>query len=343
MSYEIGMQAIRLEMPERVAHTEYCSHPLLVKAVTGRDPRQDPTAWSDFYRSAGYDLHWVTNDGPGWEGRQTNMGHAEFQQDGVDYDPNVCCPFHTPEDVLGFDPAAEYGIPGIDERAAFFEESYTAGQSAHPEQIFTGGYYKTIVSACIQAFGWDMFLSSAALDYERFDRVLEGFYQISLANIRAWARTSAPVFISHDDMVWTEGAIFHPDWYRRFVFPRYKKLWAPLKQAGKTVLFCSDGDFTEFVDDIADAGADGFIFEPLTDLEYIVSRYGKTHVIIGNADTRALTFGSSEDVLREVERCLTVGKPCPGFFMAVGNHIPSNVPVENALYYLDLVDRLGRR
>ena len=29
--------------------------------------------------------------------------------------------------------------------------------------------------------------------------------------------------------------------------------------------------------------------------------------------------------------------------MAVGNHIPHNVPIENALYYLDLVDKLGKR
>jgi len=144
-------------------------------------------------------------------------------------------------------------------------------------------------------------------------------------------------------MVWTEGAIFHPDWYRRYVFPRYKKLWQPLSEAGKKVLFCSDGDFTEFVDDIAAAGADGFIFEPLTDLRYITERYGQTHVIIGNADTRALTFGDLDDVRREVERCMTLGKPCPGYFIAVGNHIPPNVPVDNALYYLDLVDRLGRR
>ena len=343
MSYTIGMQAINLEMPWRVGHTEYCSHPLLVKAVTGRDPREDPCAWQQFYDTAGYDFHWVTNDGPGWQGRQTSMGHAEFQQDGVDFNPNVFCPFETPEDVLGFDPIAEYGLPDISERAAFFEEFHRAGQAANPGQVFTGGYYKTIVSACIQAFGWEMFLAAAGTDHERFDRVLEGFFQISLANIRAWAQTSAPVFISHDDMVWTEGAIFHPDWYRRYVFPRYKKLWQPLREAGKKVLFCSDGDFTEFVDDIAAAGADGFIFEPLTDLRYITERYGQTHVIIGNADTRALTFGDLDDVRREVERCMTLGKPCPGYFIAVGNHIPPNVPVDNALYYLDLVDRLGRR
>jgi uroporphyrinogen-III decarboxylase len=165
-----------------------------------------------------------------------------------------------------------------------------------------------------------------------------------MANFRAWALTSAPVFICHDDIVWTSGPVFHPHWYRRFVFPRYRKLWSVLKDAGKIVLFCSDGDFTEFVDDLAQAGADGFIFEPLTSLEKIVSTYGRSKAIIGNVDTRILTFGTRDDVYREVKRCYDLGRDCPGFFHAVGNHIPHNVPVDNALYYLDLINtEFGRR
>ena len=30
---------------------------------------------------------------------------------------------------------------------------------------------------------------------------------------------------------------------------------------------------------------------------------------------------------------MDIGKGCPGFIMAVGNHIPPNTPVDNALYY----------
>lgn len=343
MSYQRGWQAVNLEMPESVARTEYCSHPKLVKSITGVDPREDGGAWRLFYDAVGYDLIWWCNDGPRWTGRQTNMGHAEFQEGGTDYDDNVHCPFASPEEVLSFDPADEYGVPEIKERAEYFEESYRNGQAAYPNQIFPGGYYKTIFSACIQAFGWDMFLSAAALDYEKFNGVLEGFFRISMANYEAWARTSAPVFICHDDIVWTSGPVFHPDWYRKYVFPRYKKLWRVLKDAGKIVLFCSDGDFTMFIDDIAEAGADGFIFEPMTDLATVVSKYGQTKVIIGNVDTRALTFGTKEDIKAEVQRCMELGKPCPGFFIAVGNHIPHNVPLENALYYLELVDQMSKR
>jgi hypothetical protein len=271
------------------------------------------------------------------------MGHAVFQEGGTDFNTNIYCPFEDPEEVLSFDPVEEYGLPDVDERAQFFEENYQKGQQAYPGLVFPGGYYKTIFSACIQAFGWEMFLSSAPVDYERFDYVLEGFFRISMANFQAWAKTTAPVFICHDDIVWSEGAVFHPDWYRRYIFPRHKKLWRVLKDAGKIILFCSDGDFTEFIDDLVEAGADGFIFEPLTDLEEMVAKYGQTKVIIGNVDTRILTFGTREQIYQDVKRCADLGRDCPGFFFAVGNHIPHNVPIEKALYYFELIEEMGRR
>ncbi len=66
-------------------------------------------------------------------------------------------------------------------------------------------------------------------------------------------------------------------------------------------------------------------------------------MIIGNIDTRILTFGTKEQIFREVKRCTDTGRNCPGYFFAVGNHIPHNVPLENALYYLDLIKKFGRR
>jgi len=342
MSYERGWAALNLKMPDTIPHTEYCSHPGLVRYITGTDPNVDGNAWRRFFELTDYDILWYSNDGPEWQGRTTCMGHAVFQEGGTDYNPNIHCPFKTPEEVLDFDPVKEYGLPDINERAQYFEQIYQSEQKASPTLVVPGGYYKTLISACIAAFGWEMFLSSAPLDYERFGRVLDGFFEITMANVRAWAKTSIKFFIQHDDIVWTEGAIFHPEWYRKYVFPKFKKLWNVLKDAGKIVLFCSDGNFTEFVDDIADAGADGFIFEPLTDLKYIVEKYGRTKVIVGNIDTRALTFGTKEDVRAEVRRCYELGRKCPGYFFAVGNHIPHNVPLENALYYLDLIREMGK-
>ncbi|GAG82806.1 unnamed protein product, partial [marine sediment metagenome] len=80
--------------------------------------------------------------------------------------------------------------------------------------------------------------------------------------------------------------------------------------------------FNEFVDDIAECGADGFIFEPLVDLKMIVEKYGQTKVIIGNIDCRVLTFGKKEDIYREVRRCADLGRDCPGFFCRRQSYSP---------------------
>ena len=159
----------------------------------------------------------------------------------------------------------------------------------------------------------------------------------------ALGAADVPVVMIHDDMVWTAGAIFHPDWYRRYVFPNYKRQFAPLVEGGKIILWTSDGNYSEFIDDIAACGVSGFVMEPTTDMAYIAEKYGRTHSFIGNADTRILLRGTRRQIRAEVERCMAIGKGYPGFFMAVGNHIAPNTPVDSALYYNEVYEQLSRR
>lgn len=339
MSYRIGIDTIHLRPCQRLAHTEYCSN----------DPLRRQLAASTglpFEDAIEMDLIWNTNDGPvEWSkrGRVTDMGHAEFLEGGVDKRPPKPCPFTSVEEVLEFDAVKEYGLPNMRELASFYENHYRENQEHWPNQVFTGGYYKTMVSGAIEAFGWDMLLMAAA-DQDRFERVIDSIFQISLHHCKAWAQTSIEVFISHDDMVWSEGPFMDPAFYRRVIFPRFRELWRVLKAAGKKVLFCSDGNFSMFVDDIAAAGADGFIFEPLTPLEPIVETYAQTHVIVGSkVDCRTLTFGTRDEIKSEIDATLVLARRCPGFMIAVGNHIPSNVPIDNAIFYFDYLKQNWHR
>ena len=326
MSYERGLAAIRLQAPPEVPHMQFISHPRAGRLLTGI-PDGDPTQQEAYRRKLDLDLVWLTLDPP-LEGRFSNMGHGIFFEGGPDYDANVHCPFSSVEEVLSFDAVAEYGLPDSEALA----ESYRARWRSHREAsdaVVCGGLYKSVVSFAIATFGWALLLEAAGTDEERFGRVLDSMERIMLAAAEAWAKTEIEVFLTHDDMVWTQGAIFRPGFYRRQVFPRFRRYWELLRDAGKTVLFCSDGNYTEFFDDLVAAGAQGFIFEPLTDLETVVRKYGRTHVIIGNADCRPMTFGGRKEVRAEVKRCLDLGKPCPGYFFSVGNHIPYNIPDEN--------------
>jgi uroporphyrinogen decarboxylase len=334
MSYEIGMDCMHLRPAKRLAHTQYCSNDALRRHVGTR--LED--AWN-------MDFLWVTNDGEPWDtrGRATDMGHADFLEGGVDRREPTPSPFTDVEQVWAFDAVKEYGLPEMEGLVKMSQEAYAKGQADNPNQIFTTGYYKTIVSGAIAAFGWDMLLEAAA-EQDKFETVLDSFFRLTLHYNKAHARSDAKVFIQHDDMVWTAGPFMHPDFYRRVIFPRYRELWKPVKAAGKKVLFCSDGNFTQFIDDIIDAGADGLIFEPLTSLDAVVSKWGKTHVIVGSKlDCRTLTFGTREQIAKEIDETLKLAFDCPGFMFAVGNHIPSNVPVENALFMYDYLSQRWNR
>ncbi|MCL6429321.1 MAG: uroporphyrinogen decarboxylase family protein [Anaerolineae bacterium] len=335
MSYQIGLDAINLRPTPRLAHTEYCSNAALIRAVTGR-PEDAPEALREFMDRWEYDLIWSTDDGPvPWSerGRVTDTGHSDFLEGGTDRRDPKPCPFRDVDEVLSFDAVAEYGLPDLDDLTRYYTARYYDARERYPEQVWTGGYYKTIVSGAIEAFGWDMLLQAAAYR-DRFAKVLDSFYRLTLHHVRAWARTPIEAFMCHDDMVWSQGPFMHPGFYRAEIFPRYKALWSVLKEAGKKVLFCSDGQWGMFVDDIVEASADGLCFEPMVALEPVVARYGQTHCIISSkVDARTLTLGSEAEIRAEIDATLLLARQCRGFVFAVGNHIPSNVPVENAVFY----------
>lgn len=352
MPYADGMAAINLEMTSRVPRTEYSveSHWDVVKAVTGIDvnasssPELQSKAGIEFMKAWNYDFKWSVLTGSEIFGvLRTSMGHAVYAAGGVDYSSDISCPFKEPEDALKFDPWESYGARDRKTLIRDFEVHYRQSCESFPFAVNMTGIYVTCISGLIDIFGWDILLSAAGTDPGKFGEVTDRYCSWIKQYFDALAESDVPVVMIHDDIVWTSGAFLHPDWYRRYVFPNYKKCFAPLIESGKKIMYTSDGSYTEFIDDIAASGIHGFVLEPTTDMEYIAEKYGKTHVFIGNADTRILLSGTREQIRAEVQRCMDIGKKYPGFFMAVGNHIPSNTPVENALYYNEVYEELSRR
>ncbi len=355
MSSERGMDTFNLRITDAIPHTEFITNEEYILKKTGidvkklgnnssRNPFNDKRKYiieSALSKALDYDFIWNVYEMP-IKGRITNMGHAIWDE--IDKkDSEKSCPFKTTEDVIAFNPVEEYRLPSIDQIANEFSNHLRESKKLFKNAVVTGGRYHTLFSACIRTFGWDMFLSSVPGNEGMFDRVLEGFFNLSLLEVKAWLKTNIKVFICHDDIVWKTGAIFNPSWYRKYIFPRYKKLWAPLKNQGIKVLFYADGNYDEFIDDIAQAGADGFGFDSDTSLKNIAEKYGKDKIIVGNADCRVLMTGKKEDIKAEVKRCIDIGKNCPGYFMCMGNHIPNGISIENIEYYFEYFNRMRVR
>jgi hypothetical protein len=343
VSRERAMAALRLQPTDAIPRMEMIDNDELMRdaGFEPANPREMENIWPKLSQKLGLDFVCHQYEMPA-KGRYTRLGHAEWNTP-WGYDGETGCPFATTEEVLAFDPAAEWGIAPHAEMTAEFRRVLEAARAAAPDVAVPGGRYNTVFSACIRAFGWEMFLASVPGHEREFDRVLEGFTEISIAESRAWADAGVEVFMTHDDIAWTSGPVFAPDWYRRYVFPRYTRIWQPLKERGIPVIYLSDGDYSPFVDDIAAAGADGFIFEPCVSLGMMAGKFGRTKALLGNADCRVLMSGDGDDVEREVRRCVDLGRDCPGYFMLMSNHIPNNVPYDNVRRYFDAFERLRGR
>lgn len=352
MSYEDGWAALNLEMPSRVPRTEYSvtEHWGVIEAVTGLHIRPDSPAELKrqgalaLMEAWNFDFRWSTLISNGELAEySTDMGHAEYAAGGIDRRDTIYCPFETPEQVLAFDPWEIYGPRDEATLIRRFEESYRRQKAETPEQVTMTGVYITVISGLIAIFGWEMLLLAAGVDREGFGEVTNRYTSWIQQYYDALGKADVPVVMVHDDIVWSSGPFISPKWYRSYVFPNYKKLFAPLHAANKKIVYTSDGDYTQFVDDLVDCGIHGFVLEPFTDMRLIAEQYGQTHAFIGNADTRILLRGNRREIRAEVERCMAIGKDCPGFFMAVGNHIPANTPVESVLYYNQVYEELSRR
>lgn len=245
--------------------------------------------------------------------------------------------------MFAFDPEKQFGIKDKKDLVRDFDLNYQNQCMHFGDIVNMTGIYVTGMSGLIEMFGWDMLLASAGEDPDKFGEVTNRYCRWIQQYFNALSECEAPVVMIHDDIVWTDGPFIHPDWYRKYIFPNYKKLFQPLIEKGKIICFTSDGNFSAFTDDIVATGVNALIMEPLTDMQYIADRYGKQIAFVGNADTRILLSGSKEDIYNEVKRCMDIGKKYPGFIMAIGNHIPANTPVDSALYYDEFYRKLSKR
>jgi len=352
MSLQDGLAALNLDMPRRVPRTEYSvtGHWELLRAVTGigvtnrSSDEVKLAAGQAFMMAWDFDMLWCTLiGGSEFKELRTRMGHCVYADGGGDFDTVRSSPFTQPEQVLAFDPWEAFG--SIDHPATIkrFEKQYEGLCRKYPDMVNMTGVYVTCISGLIDLFGWEMLLLAAGTDPKAFGDLANRYSSWILQYFRALADADVPVVMCHDDIVWTAGAFLPPQWYRKYVFPNYKRFFGPLIDSGKKVLYTSDGNYTAFIDDIAACGVHGFVLEPMTDMAYIARNYGRTHAFIGNADTRILLRGTKPQIRREVQRCMAIGKDCPGFFLAVGNHIPPNTPVENAIYYNQCYEEMAER
>ena len=78
-------------------------------------------------------------------------------------------------------------------------------------------------------------------------------------------------FMIGDDIAWNNGLLINPDWFRSWILPEHKKLIDFAKSRGMKVIFHSDGDLYNVLDDYANAGVDVLYYQSVGKMKTLES------------------------------------------------------------------------
>jgi uroporphyrinogen decarboxylase len=202
-------------------------------------------------------------------------------------------------------------------------------------KIFTGVWFM---------MGLETFMLACIDDPELIEMMYEKVIPLQLRAMEAAMKHPAVGMSFHaDDLSGKNGPLVHPDHYRQYVFPAYKKM-ADMA-VDKPMVYHTDGKIDMIIEDLLATGIDGWhpVEKQAHDINEVKAQYGNRIALLGNIDLQyTLTKGTPEEVDAEVrERIRDLG-PGGGYCVSSGNSIPEYVPIENYAAMLEATYKYGK-
>lgn len=200
--------------------------------------------------------------------------------------------------------------------------------------------------------GMDRFLTNLVLHQDFAIALLRVITDLCISLMEKFLDKAGPyldIVKIGDDLGMQDRLIISPAMYRQHIKPFHAELIASIKSKTRAkVLFHSDGDIFNVLDDLIEIGVD--ILNPIqtsagriANLLELKSRYGGKLCFCGGIDTQQiLPYGTTDDVIQEVRRVIQYLAPGGGYLLAAVHTITDEVPAENILAMIEAVNVYGR-
>ncbi len=147
------------------------------------------------------------------------------------------------------------------------------------------------------------------------------------------------VVLVDGDCAFNNGLMVNPRMFRELVFDRTRQTVAPLREAGITYTFHSDGKADELLPILIELGFSAFhgVEAAANDLGDIKRRFGRDITLMGNMDVVFLTHATVAEVRARTGEMLAIGME-GGRYVAACNTSPLDyIPYENYLAMVDVI------
>lgn len=195
--------------------------------------------------------------------------------------------------------------------------------------------YTTLFMWGVEYLGWEVFMMATVLEPEAFDRkFLKPAFVETLRLTDILLESESPYLFFHDDLATANSLACSRDWMKQYLFERYTYLFEKVHVKGKQVVFVCDGNCTEVLGDLRDAGVDAVMLEsPATKLENIADVFGD-RLIIGGVDTSILANGTPDQVSHHVHEIVRNMKDSQFAISSCGG-LHGGIPLQNLEAYFD--------
>ncbi len=173
---------------------------------------------------------------------------------------------------------------------------------------------------------------------ELMDLMNQDLFEYNIRVVEHMCRVCPVDFMTFaEDMSYNHGPMLSKDLFDRFIAPHYRRIAPVLKEHGILFMIDSDGDVTEMIPWLEEAGVEGLL--PLermagVDVAEIRRRHPRFRMI-GGFDKTVMKLG--EDAIRaEFERLLPTMRT-GGFIPSVDHQTPPDVSLERYREYVPLL------
>ena len=243
----------------------------------------------------------------------------------------------TDGNIFGHDPVANrphLTLDGDGLRAHYVAEDARNRRFVGGTALTHGFLFTTCIHYAAEDLDYEEFLCACALEPERVDGLLDRYEALSARQLHAWMAANPELMLCHDDIANAKALAMRPAFLRERLFPRYRRLFAPIKARGIPLLCMTDGNFLEVAEDYLEAGADGFFLDrPAIELEQLAARCGPERIYFTGPTPEIMTVGSPRAVAREMDHLAELAADLPGFLYHMPGGWVHNMPLENVKTY----------